>query len=163
MSAELRDKLEEARALLRHAVPDGDLAQIVDRAVDALLVKVKQRRFGLTERPRKRRSSGALKLRARSGGEERREHVPHEVRREVVAKDGLRCSFVSEDGQRCASIDGLEIDHRRPWARSRDSSAPNLRMLCRAHNHFEAEKVYGREKIERSVREARSRDSIPCR
>lgn len=158
MSAELRNKLEEARALLKHAVPDGDLAQVVERAVDELLGKVKQRRFGLTTKPRKQRNSAKLTLRPRRL-DDRREHIPREILREVVAKDGLRCSFVGSDGHRCNSNEALEIDHRDPWARSRDSTAPNLRILCRAHNKLEAERAYGGHKIERSIRRAESPDS----
>ena len=37
-------KLEEARALLGHAVPAGDLASVLDRALDALLVQLRKRR-----------------------------------------------------------------------------------------------------------------------
>jgi hypothetical protein len=44
--AELKTKLELARDLLRHAVPSGDYAAIVGRALDLLLEEVKRRRFG---------------------------------------------------------------------------------------------------------------------
>ncbi len=35
--AETHAKLQEAIALLRHRIPDGDLAKLFDRALDALL------------------------------------------------------------------------------------------------------------------------------
>ena len=49
-SAELKGKLELARDLLRHAVPSGDLAAIIERALDALLERTMKRRFGATAR-----------------------------------------------------------------------------------------------------------------
>jgi len=48
--AELKRKLELARDLLRHAVPSGDLATIVGRALDLLLDETSRRRFAKTER-----------------------------------------------------------------------------------------------------------------
>ena len=52
--SELSDKLEEARQLLSHAIPSGDLGELMERALDALLEKEKRRRFG-ADRPRRRR------------------------------------------------------------------------------------------------------------
>jgi hypothetical protein len=46
-----QEKLVRAQALLRHQVPSGDLAEVVDRALDALLDKVEARKFGKA-RPR---------------------------------------------------------------------------------------------------------------
>lgn len=50
--AALKRKLELARDLLRHSVPDGDLPAIIDRALDLLLARTLQRRFGKTARHR---------------------------------------------------------------------------------------------------------------
>jgi hypothetical protein len=41
-----RDKLQHAVALLSHAVPDGNVAQVLRRALDALITQVEKRRFG---------------------------------------------------------------------------------------------------------------------
>jgi 5-methylcytosine-specific restriction endonuclease McrA len=51
-SRETRDKLREAQALLRHQVPDGDLAKIVDLALDLLLADTKQKRFAVGKKVR---------------------------------------------------------------------------------------------------------------
>jgi len=48
--AELKQKLDLARDLLRHAVPSGDLATIVGRALDLLIEKTEKRRFARTTR-----------------------------------------------------------------------------------------------------------------
>jgi hypothetical protein len=74
-------------------------------------------------------------------------YVPREVRRQAVARDGERCSFVAEDGRRCEETGFLELDHRRPVARGGAGTADNVRVLCRAHNQFEAERILGREAV----------------
>jgi len=43
--AELRDKLERARELLSHGLPSGDLGEIFERALDALIEKETRRRM----------------------------------------------------------------------------------------------------------------------
>ena len=52
LSAQQKDKLELARDLLSHANPSGDLALVLERALDELISRVEQRRFGRL-RPRK--------------------------------------------------------------------------------------------------------------
>ncbi len=68
-SAGLRQKLELAQNLLSHAVSTGDLAALVERAIDELLAAELKRRMG-AERPRARRSLG-----------EGSRHVPVEIDR----------------------------------------------------------------------------------
>lgn len=54
--AELRDKLDRLRALMRSSVPDGELAAIIDSAVTEKLERLEARRFGRTKAPRKAHS-----------------------------------------------------------------------------------------------------------
>jgi 5-methylcytosine-specific restriction endonuclease McrA len=67
-SAELRDKLERLRALMRSSVPDGDLAAVIEAAVTLKLERLEARRFAATRAPRKEPtnavSSGAVSLQA---------------------------------------------------------------------------------------------------
>jgi hypothetical protein len=72
--AELRDKVERARELLSHVLPSGDLGELFERALDALIEKETRRRLG-AGRPRKRR-----KLHEGS------RHVPLEIARAVGAR-----------------------------------------------------------------------------
>jgi hypothetical protein len=116
-------------------VPSGDLAEVLDRALDALLDKVEGRKHGKTSRPRAAKKSSV------------RRYVPRAVRREVVARDGARCSFVGEDGRRCEETGFLELDHVTPVACGGEASAEGVRVLCRAHNQYEAERVLGREAV----------------
>jgi hypothetical protein len=52
-SAELRDKLERLQALMRHSVPDADLATIIDVAVTREVERLEAKRFAKTKAPRK--------------------------------------------------------------------------------------------------------------
>jgi 5-methylcytosine-specific restriction endonuclease McrA len=52
---------------------------------------------------------------------------------------------VSEDGHRCPERYGLQFDHIDPYARDGASSVSNIRLLCRAHNQYEADRTFGTE------------------
>ena len=81
----------------------------------------------------------------RAGTASRRgRYVPRGVRRQVVARDGARCSFLAEDGRRCEETGFLELDHVVPVARGGGASVEGVRILCRAHNQYEAERILGR-------------------
>src|SRR5918996_2470086 len=122
-SRALRDKLREAQQLLRHSVPDGDLATIVERAVDLLIADVKKKRFGVGRKP----ASSAASAGTESEGPPTR-HVPIAERREVYERDGGRCTFVDESGNRRAETGGLEFDHVDGFARTPSHSASGIRL-----------------------------------
>lgn len=147
-SSELKEKLERARRLLSHRDPQADLAVVVDRAVDLLLEALEKERFGKTSRPRAPRGAKTA-------------HVTRAVRREVVARDDERCSFVSEAGERCPSRAFLEFDHVQPRALGGTGEATNIRLLCRAHNRFEAERRFGKEHVARQIHLRREKRSGP--
>jgi 5-methylcytosine-specific restriction endonuclease McrA len=156
MSKETHDKLRRAQELLGHA--SGDIAQVLDRALDALIVQLEKRRCGRTDAPRTRSSRPPRSPR----------YVPTEVRRAVWARDEGQCPFVGENGQRCPERTGLELDHIDPIARGGGSTTTNLRMRCRAHNQLEAERVLGSEFMRhararsREVQAVRARDRGPA-
>ncbi len=135
----LRKKLERAQSLMRHRNVDGDLAVVVERAMDLLIAELEKQKLAATERP-KAPASQAVK------------GVSASARREVVQRDQEQCAFVSSDGERCASRDFLEIDHRHPRAFGGTNEVANLRLLCRAHNRLAAEQVFGREYVARAIR-----------
>jgi hypothetical protein len=133
ISGETQEKLVRAQALLRHQVPSGDLAEVVDRALDVLLDKVEARKFGKARRPRAAKASRGKRT------------VSRAARREALARDGMRCSFVSEDGRRCEETGFLEFDHVVPVALGGEASIDGVRVLCRWHNQYEAERILGRD------------------
>jgi RuvA, C-terminal domain len=89
-------------------------------------------------------------------------HVSRAARREVFARDGEECSFVSDTGERCTEVAFLQIDHVHARARGGTGDPANLRVLCRAHNLYEAEKTFGREHVARRIH-LRLRRSIELR
>jgi hypothetical protein len=52
IGASSHDKLRYAQALLGHAVPSGEIAAVLDRALDALIEQLEKRKFGASSRPR---------------------------------------------------------------------------------------------------------------
>jgi hypothetical protein len=61
----------------------------------------------------------------------------------VWERDEGRCTFVGAGGHRCAARRFLEYDHIAPVARGGKTIADNLRLRCRAHNQYEAERTFG--------------------
>ncbi|MCW5816038.1 MAG: hypothetical protein KIT84_33885 [Labilithrix sp.] len=84
-AVELRDKLELARALLRHVNPNGDLAVVIERALDLLLLHLEKTKHGKAKHPR--RSKG----RADPGD------VSRETLRELVRFALVRLGFRDRD------------------------------------------------------------------
>jgi hypothetical protein len=138
----LHDKLEQLKNLLRHQVPDGDLATIVERAVDLLVDETLKRRFAQVRTPRKPRSNSSNKLGVRRRKLKSR-YIPRAVVREVHERDGAQCTFVRLDGKRCGERGYLELHHRDPFARGGEATATNLTLLCRCHNSLLAERDFG--------------------
>jgi hypothetical protein len=139
------DKLCYARALLSHQIPSGDMAEVLDRALDALIDRLEKRKFAATDRPRPGRR------RSTEGGR----YVPAHVKRAVWERDGGQCTFVSETGHRCPARNFLEFDHIDEVARGGRATAERMRLRCRPHNQFEAECTFGKEFMNNKREEAR--------
>ena len=131
ISRTAHDHLRRAQDLLRHTVPSGDPAEVVERAL-ALLVEHLER----TKRVEATRPRPAQPATTRS------RHIPAAVKREVWARDGGRCAFIGTRG-RCAERGFLELHHVVPFADGGASDATNLQLRCRAHNAFEADQWFG--------------------
>jgi len=131
-NAETYRKLRLAQNLLRHQCPDGDLAEIFDRALTALLQDLAKRKLAATDRPREsgHRLSGSR-------------HIAAEVKRAVWLRDGGRCAFVAQNGRRCSEDGFLEFHHVTPYAVGGWPTVANIQLRCRAHNGYEAELDFG--------------------
>ena len=86
-----------------------------------------------------------------------RPHISHEVRRQLIARDGLRCTFTSETGKRCEARGFLQAHHEHAWAHGGSDTIDNLRLLCAHHNQLLAERDFGAERIQSAVRSSRRR------
>jgi hypothetical protein len=127
-----REKVRVAQDLLRHAIPDGDLAEIFDRALTLLIEDAARKKFAASDRP----GTG----RTLTPGSR---HIPAQVRREVWRRDGGRCAFVARTGRRCEARGFLEFHHKTPFAEGGEPTVENIELRCRAHNAYEAELFYG--------------------
>jgi hypothetical protein len=162
-----REKLRYAQALLSHAVPDGDVAEVLDRALDALIAQLEKRKFGGSPRPRAPREKGAngngpnghgangSGATTTAGPSASGRYIPAHVRRAVWKRDQGRCTFVSASGHRCGARRFLEFDHIVPLARGGEATVDGMRLRCRAHNQYEAERAFGKGFMEEKRREAR--------
>jgi hypothetical protein len=126
-------KLRRAQDLLSHAIPSRDVAEVLDRALDALIEDLEKRKFAKTTQPRSPREST------------RPRRLPAHVKRAVYQRDAGRCAFRSADGRRCGQTERLEFDHVVPVARGGRATVDNTRLLCRAHNQDAADEVFGRD------------------
>ena len=71
-------------------------------------------------------------------------YIPQEVRRQVWVRDQGRCQFRDpRSGKVCNSQYLLEIDHRFPFSLGGTHTPENLRLLCRVHNQYRAERLFG--------------------
>lgn len=124
-------KLERLQALMRPAIPSGDPAEIVDRALTVLLAEVERSKIASASRPR---HLGDREPRGR--------HIPAAVRRVVWSRDGGRCAFDGTDG-RCDETAFLEFHHVMPFAAGGKATPENIQLRCRAHNGHEARLFFG--------------------
>ena len=131
-SAETREALELAQDLLRHAIPSGDPAQIIARALDLLVDELVKQKFGATDEPRVSRGQSADSR-----------HIPAEVKRLVYVRDRGRCAFVGAEGRKCGERAFVEFHHVATYAAGGRPTVDNIQLRCRAHNDYEAERFYG--------------------
>jgi 5-methylcytosine-specific restriction endonuclease McrA len=160
-SSSLKEKLELFRASVSHSIPNGDVAAVLERALDLALERVQKQRFAKTDKPGDRQrpeESRGIKLRSRSA---RREHIPNAVQREVARRDDLRCTYVSADDFRCSARAFLQIHHEHPWAHGGHSTTENLRLLCAVHNRLLAERDFGAAHVAKQHATRRGRDTRP--
>ena len=171
----LHDKLRQAQELLKHQVPDGDLATVFERALDALLPQLQKQRFAQVATPRKStkaRGARAKTERAiRQDGKEdnasnetagdgavevsrgvqgkRSRHIPAEVKRKVAERDGFQCTYTDKTGRRCPERGLVEFHHVQPFGKDGNHEEANVQLLCKAHNAHAARSDYGEQVMER--------------
>ena len=131
--------VDRVRQLLRHKYPAGALEDILFEVLEYFL---------------KSKDPALKKHRAQPRTvNPRRRDVPVWVKDIVFERDGGRCSFQSADGAHCEERGGLEYDHIVPWALGGVSNDPkNIRLLCRSHNAFAGEQIFGARRRPRYVR-----------
>ena len=155
-SAETTQKLRQLQELLRHQIPNGDPALVIERAIDVLHQHVMQEKVAQVKRPRNK------PVKAAGGDEPKHEperavsrHIPSEVKRAVWDRDGGQCAFVSRSGRRCSERGRIEFHHLEPYGWGGPATIENISLRCRTHNTYEGERVFGRVvRAKRAVAEA---------
>lgn len=110
------EKLELAKDLLRHVIPSGDPAQILERALDVLVEKLVKDKFAVTSQPR-----------TSSGQSDRSRNIPAEVngRSTSAIRDDVRS--LARRGASAASAgssSSITSIPTRPAARRRRRTSP---------------------------------------
>jgi hypothetical protein len=150
----LHAKITRAQAMLRHQVPDGDLAAVFDRAMTLLLRDLERARYAATPAPRKSAAETDPTPSSR--------RIPDPIKREVWTRDEEQCTFRDREGRRCPARERLEFHHLTPFAQGGDHSESNLTLRCSSHNAYQADLDFGTEFMaERRTGAGRDRAAKP--
>jgi hypothetical protein len=134
ISGDTLEKLRLAKDMLSHAVPSGDDATILDRALTTLLVDLAKNKFADTQKP------PHLSRRTKPGSR----HVPATVKRAVWLRDLGRCAFIGTNGHRCSERRFVEFHHVDPYVLGGEATAERMALLCRRHNDYEGRLYFGK-------------------
>ena len=137
---ELMEKLERLKNLMGHKSDTQSFAGLIEELADLALKKwdPAEKKVKETALPTSEVEENQSDLGSRS------RYIPAAVRQAVWRRDGGTCSFYDAKlGRRCHSRHALEVDHIRPFAKGGTSDVGNLRLLCRAHNQFQAIREFG--------------------
>jgi hypothetical protein len=119
--------------MLAHAIPSGDEAAVLDRALTLLLEDLARKKFAETSAPRPPRA-----------GKTHTRHVAAAVKRAVWMRDLGRCAFVGKTGHRCDERRFVEFHHVDPHALGGEASVDFISLRCRRHNDYEGRLYFGR-------------------
>ncbi len=148
------EKLRLAKDMLRHAIPSGDDAAILDRALTSLLADLAKKKFAATDQPRPSKGTAPGSR-----------HIPAEVKRVVWLRDFGRCAFVGTNGRCCAERGFLEFHHVEPYAVGGEATVENVQLRCRRHNDYEARAYFGQDRADERgglVREEAAPYGVPA-
>lgn len=147
MSRQGYDNLRRAQELLSHQFGPGDIASVIEWALQMAIPQLEKRKFATTDKPRASRGRTSSNPR----------YIPAHVRRAVRERDGDQCTYVSASGRRCTARTRLEFDHIQEVARGGQATVDNIRLRCREHNQFTAEQTLGRDFMQRKREAAQER------
>jgi hypothetical protein len=134
------EKLRLAKDMLGHAVPSGDDAAVLDRALTALLAELAKKKFAETAHPKPARET-------KPGTR----HITAAVKRVVWVRDLGRCAFVAPSGHRCNERRFVEFHHVDPHALGGEASVDGIQLRCRSHNDYEGRLYFGRRRAGRQL------------
>lgn len=134
IGAVAHDRLRAIQDLMRHRIPNGDPAAIVEHALELLHGELLKQKAAIVAKPRVRRTGGGE---GQAGEAATGRYIPATVQRAVWRRDAGRCTFVGPDGRKCGSASAVEFHHLQPYVTGGAATAQNIALRCRAHNVFE--------------------------
>jgi hypothetical protein len=163
ISGETLERLRLAKDMLGHAIPSGDDAAVLDRALVALLAELARKKFADASERRTRRAGtrpvsgggvatgGAVatsRAVATSGAPAKMlapasRRPPAAVKRAVWLRDLGRCAFVGTTGHRCNERRFVEFHHVDPYALGGEATVDGIQLRCRRHNDYEGRLYFG--------------------
>jgi len=134
------EKLRLAKDMLGHAIPSGDDAAVLDRALTVLLVDLAKKKFSDTPQPRRSRGT---KPGAR--------YPSAQVQRAVWVRDLGRCAFVGTTGHRCNERRFVEFHDVDPYVLGGEATVDQIELRCRRHNDYEGRLYFGKRRRSREL------------
>ena len=131
VSEEMLCKLGRLRELLVHTHSQASLSELLEWALDCTLSKLDPVHKPAPSPPPVKATKNVR-------------YTPSRLKLFVWRRAQGRCEFLSADThKRCGSKFALQYDHIVPIAQGGPTMEANLRLLCAAHNQFEAVRVLG--------------------
>jgi len=127
------EKLRLAKDMLSHAIPSGDDAAVLDRALTALLADLVRKKFADTPKPRRSRPRDS-----------RAHDASAAVKRAVWVRDLGRCAYIGPSGHRCNERRFVEFHHVDPHALGGEATVEKIELRCRRHNDYEGRLYFGK-------------------
>ncbi len=137
------EKLRLAKDMLGHAIPSGDDAAVLDRALTVLLTDLARKKFADTPKPRPTQGNETTR-----GNKTRTRHIPAAVQRVVWVRDLGRCAFIGATGHRCNQRRFVEFHHLDPAALGGEASVDTIELRCRRHNDYEGRLYFGKRRLD---------------
>ena len=129
--------------------PERNMQEVLEKALDIALDRHDPQKK--LERRRKRGESSPDDETSEPS-QKRSSYIPSHVRERVLDRASYCCEYRGPSGIRCAQRTGLEIDHMEPYACGGSHGESNLRVLCKQHNCFQAEREFGKGFIRKKYR-----------
>lgn len=126
-------KLQRAKELLSHAVPTGDLVDLIeylsDKVIQQKMTSSKRQSAAMMATTAQTTATAAVKPRTKMA-------IPTAVRKQLFKKQDC-CQYTdAKTKNKCGSRWQLQIDHIRPQWADGDHKPENLQVLCAAHNRL---------------------------
>jgi hypothetical protein len=153
------ERFRLAKDMLGQAIPSGDDAAVLDRALKALLAELAKKKFGDARAPRSsRRRSGSGAQNTTSAQDTTStvrkppaRNPPVAVKRAVWVRDLGRCAFVAASGHRCGERRFVEFHHVDPYALGGEASVDGIELRCHRHNDYEGRLYFGKRRGRRQL------------